>query len=219
MKKKYTPKTANKTINNNRKKTIRTAAPIMIKLVVFNSIGEATDIRWHNAQSNVNESQYLQMCSYKTGSLSRLALQLGGILGGASQEQLNAFSDFGTSLGVAFQIQDDILNLKPDKEWGKEIGDDINEGKITLLIIHALKSLKDNKKQRLLELLQKENNSKEEINEAISIITESDAIEYSKELAKTIVLENWANLEKVLDESEAKNLLKEFAHYVVKRKL
>lgn len=187
----------------------------MLKL----SIGQAIDIRWHNAQSNVNESQYLQMCSYKTGSLSRLAIQLGGILGGASQEQLNAFSGFGTSLGVAFQIQDDILNLKPDKEWGKEIGDDINEGKITLIIINALKSLKDNKKQKLLEILQKENNSKEEISEAISIIAESDAINYSKELAKNLVLENWANLEKVLDESDAKNLLKEFAYYVVNRKL
>jgi len=188
----------------------------MLKL----SIGQATDIRWHNAQSNVNESQYLQMCSYKTGSLSRLAIQLGGILGGASLEQLNTFSDFGTSLGVAFQIQDDILNLKPGGEkWGKEIGDDINEGKITLIIINALKSLKDNKKQKLLEILQKENNSKEEISEAISIIAESDAIKYSKELAKNIVLENWANLEKVLDESDAKNLLKEFAYFVVNRKL
>ena len=127
--------------------------------------------------------------------------------------------DGGTSLGVAFQIQDDILNLKPDKEWGKEIGDDINEGKITLIIINALKSLKDNQKQKLLEILQKENNSKEEINEAISIIAESDAINYSKELAKNLVLENWTNLEKVLDESDAKNLLREFAYFVVNRKL
>ena len=108
---------------------------------------------------------------------------------------------------MAFQTQDDILNLKPDKEWGKEIGDDINEGKITLIIINALKSLKDNQKQKLLEILQNENNSKEEIDEAISIIAESDAINYSKELANNLDLEIWTNLEEVVDDTDANHLL------------
>jgi len=183
------------------------------------SFGQAMDIYWHNGHSDVTEQQYLQMTSYKTGSLSRLAVGLGAILGKGSKKQISVLSDFATSLGVAFQIHDDVLNLKPVKDWGKEIGDDIQEGKRTLIIIHAFSVISPGKKNRLTKILDAKKNTAAEIKEAISILDESGSIDYAKKFAKDIVVESWLNLSKCLDESDAKKMLKEFADYVIKRKI
>ncbi len=183
------------------------------------SFGQAMDISWHNTQAKVSVGQYLQMCSYKTGSLARLATQMGGILGGANKNQLSALAGFGTSLGVAFQIQDDILNLRPEGKWGKVIGDDIKEGKITLIVIHALGKLSKEKKTRLLKILGADNASDREVLAAISLLENSGSLEYAKVVAEKIVLDAWKKLNRALPSSKAKSLLKEFADYVVERKL
>jgi len=183
------------------------------------SFGQAMDIQWHNGGKKVSEKQYLQMCSYKTGSLSRMAVKLGAILGGASKEQLDCFCNFATSLGVAFQIQDDVLNVRPPKNWGKEIGDDIREGKRTIIVINAFSVLPKEKKKCLEEILNAKKNSSKEVKEAISYLEESGAIDYSVKYAKKLVLDNWVALDKVLQDSEYKMRLKEFADYVVERKI
>ena len=184
------------------------------------SFGQATDIYWHNGHSSsVNEQQYLQMCSYKTASLARFAIKLGAILGNASEKQEEAFADFATSIGVAFQIQDDILNIKPEKGWGKEVGDDISEGKRTLIVIRALPQLNEVKKKRLIAILDKPDNEKNEIKEAISILNETDAVQYSSNFAKKLVMDSWKNLEPLLEESPAKERLKQFANFLVEREI
>jgi len=157
------------------------------------------------------------MCSYKTGSLARMAAKLGAIIGGASEEQINALGDFATCIGIAFQIQDDILNIKPEENWGKETGDDINEGKRTLMVIHAFSILSSEKKIRLEQILDSKNSSTKEINEAISLIESADSINYAKKFVKEFVSKKWSALEEVLPNSESKKLLKEFADYVIKR--
>jgi len=182
------------------------------------SVGQAMDINWHNNQRTVSEKQYLQMCSYKTGSLARLSAQLGGIMGNGSEAQISALGDFGTSIGVSFQIQDDILNIQPEKKWGKEIGDDIKEGKITLIVIRALGKISAEKKKRLLSILGSKSKSDSDVTEAIKILDESGAIEYTKNTAQEIVRDSWKALDKVLPKSHSKDLLKEFADYVIERK-
>jgi len=183
------------------------------------SFGQAMDIQWHNGGTNVTEKKYLQMCSYKTGSLARMAAKLGAIIGGASEEQTNALGEFATCIGVAFQIQDDILNIKPELNWGKETGDDINEGKRTLMVIHAFSILPKEKKKRLEQILDSSDNSKQEIKEAISILESTDSINYAKFFLREFVSKKWATLEEILPDSESKTLLKEFADYVIKRSI
>ena len=183
------------------------------------SFGQALDIHWHNGHNNnVTEKQYLEMCSYKTASLARFAIQAGAVLGGASKKQLKAFRDFATSIGVAFQIQDDILNVNPGKGWGKAIGDDIVEGKRTLLVIRALSRLPKNKSRRLIKILDSRSNSAKEISEAISLIEETGAVEYAENAAKKLVSVSSKRLQSVLPESRAKKLLNEFASYIIERK-
>lgn len=185
------------------------------------SFGQAMDIHWHRGgSSSVTQGQYLQMCSYKTGSLARLAAELGAVLGGASEQQVNALGDFAASIGVAFQIQDDVLNIKPvDSNWGKEVGDDIKEGKRTLMVIHALSVLPQVKHGRLLAILGMKEKGDSDVREAISLIEEAGSIAYARGVAKQIVSKSWKRLFPKLKDSPAKKLLKEFADYLVERKI
>ncbi len=184
------------------------------------SFGQATDIYWHNGHRNdITEGQYLQMCSYKTGSLSRLSANIGAILGNASPEQQEKLARFASMLGVAFQIQDDLMNISPPEGWGKEVGDDINEGKRTLLVIHALEKAEKEDAEKLIEILDSHTEDEKKIKEAIAIIKKYGSVGYAKEKASALVKKAWDDLNPVLKESEAKSLLKEFADFVTERKI
>jgi len=184
------------------------------------SFGQAMDIYWHRGHGNVSQKHYLQMCSFKTGSLARFAAELGAVLGGASKPQIDALGDFATSIGVAFQIQDDILNIKPASvEWGKEIGDDIKEGKRTLMVIHALKVLPDAKAKKLVSLLDLKEKSDAQVKDAIGLLESCGAIDYSRKVARDLVSSSWKRRDKKLRPSQAKSMLKEFAAYLIERKI
>jgi len=184
------------------------------------SLGQAMDIYWHRGQAkNVSEEQYLQMCRYKTGSLACFSAKLGAILGNANKKQIEALGNFAASIGVAFQIQDDILNIAPSKDWGKELGDDINEGKRTLMVIRALKKLSKQKSTRLIKILDSHTEKQEEIKEAIELIKECSAVDYAKEKAREIVSNSWNKLECEIPESKAKTQLKSFADFLIERKI
>ncbi len=184
------------------------------------SIGQAMDIHWHKGKGTTSEKAYLQMCVYKTGVLARLSAKLGGLLGNAKKEQINALGKFGESLGVGFQIQDDILNIAPkSKQWGKEIGEDISEGKRTLLVLRALKKLDRKKAIELKTILNSHSKKEKEIKRAISLIKETDAIDYAKKKASSIVEASWKKLEKLLPENEGKKELRAFAEFAVKRNI
>ncbi|NBC18670.1 MAG: polyprenyl synthetase family protein [Bacteroidetes bacterium] len=87
----------------------------------------------------VTVEQYLHMIDRKTGALLRTVLELGGLLGSATDAQLDALRRVGASAGRAFQIQDDLLDLIADGErWGKTVGGDLIEGKKTFLLLQAL---------------------------------------------------------------------------------
>ena len=183
------------------------------------SVGQAMDIHWHKgAKLKISEKAYLQMCAYKTGVLARMAAKLGAILANANKKQIEALGKFGECLGVAFQIQDDILNIAPkSKKWGKEIGEDISEGKRTLLVIKALQSLPEKEAKELLAILNSHTKDKRKIRKAIALIKKSGAIEYARGKAKRIVKNAWSELEKLLPESKGKEELRAFASFAVER--
>ena len=95
--------------------------------------GQALD-KAFEARSDVNINDYLEMVSMKTGTLLSLCCQLGGLVGGASKDDLEALSKFGKLLGQSFQIQDDVLEIFSDTEtMGKSLGSDVATGKVTYL--------------------------------------------------------------------------------------
>jgi geranylgeranyl diphosphate synthase type I len=156
----------------------------------------------------------MEMIFKKTGALIAAATKAGAIMGGASEEVIDAMYEYGRLIGLAFQIQDDYLDIASDEETlGKPIGSDIGKGKMTIIAIKGLASVEDD---RLLEILKAENNSQDEIDEAIEILTNCGAIEYARNLALESVNQAKEVLE-ILDDSSSKQVLADIADFVLER--
>jgi geranylgeranyl pyrophosphate synthase len=183
--------------------------------------GQVWDIAWHHGGFTPNEAQYLNMCLSKTGVLTKFACQLGAIMGNSNEKQYFALGEFGQIVGVGFQIQDDILELtEADFKKGKgSIGGDIHEGKRTLIVIRTMEVASEEDKKRLTEILDSHTEKEEEITEALAIINKYDGIPYAKKRAEELVEQAWKNVDSVLEESNAKTVLKKFAEYLVDRKI
>ena len=188
-------------------------------------LGQGTDIYWHKGKAKkINEKEYLQMCAFKTGCLSRMAAKLAVILSeGGSEEIAEKAGRVAEAMGVGFQIQDDILDItstgEERKKFGKSFGNDIKEGKRTLMVIHTLKKAAKRDKKRLIEILDKHTDDLGERKEAIEIIKKYDSIEYAKGVAKKIMREAWEGADRVLKPSLAKKRLKEFVNYLIERQI
>lgn len=183
-------------------------------------VGQGLDIWWHSGKKQPNVDEYLQMCAYKTGTLARLSAKLSALVAGADAKQIEAFGRFAEAIGVAFQIQDDLLNIAGDK-FAEKIavkGEDIHEGKRTLMVIHATEHATPEKSKRLDEILRLHTNDQALINEAIDILVEAKSLDYAAEVAKDIVLKAWTELESSLPtENQAKARLRIFANYLIQR--
>jgi len=183
--------------------------------------GQGTDIHWHKGgKENISENQYLQMCAYKTGCLARMAAKLAVVLAGGSKEQEEKIGRVAESIGIGFQIHDDILSASSESfQKGKGYGDDITEGKRTLMVIHTLKKADETDRKRLLEILNMHTRNPELIDEAIALLNKYDAINYAKQLARNLVNDAWSEAQALLPESEAKKKLKSFVDFLIERKI
>jgi geranylgeranyl pyrophosphate synthase len=200
--------------------TIKKAYDTVIQELINIHAGQGMDIIWHNGVENVTEGEYFQMCAYKTGCLSRLSTKLAAVLCGAPDATVEALGKFGEAIGVVFQIQDDILSAGGGKfAKGKGYGDDITEGKHTLIVIHALKHLDQNDRERLLRILAMHTKDARIIAEALELLTKKDSVEYAKECAKKMVAGAWKDVDSVLPASDAKKKIRAFADYLVDREI
>jgi len=197
---------------------------IYVKEMINLSLGQAMDIAWHRGLANadkISEEDYLQMCAYKTGTLARMSAKIAAVLAGANQELTEKLGRFAESIGVAFQMQDDILDLTGEefakKKGGR--GQDITEGKRTLIVIHTLKVASVEDRNRLIEILNMHTTNQKLRDEAIKIMEKYGSIDYVKNFARKIVEESWRDVEKLLPESEAKKKLNAFAKFLIERKI
>jgi geranylgeranyl diphosphate synthase, type I len=186
------------------------------------SMGQAMDIAWHRDLANadeLSEEDYLQMCAYKTGTLARMAAKMAAVLAGAEKPLVEKLGRFAESIGVAFQMQDDILDLIGEEFAKKKggVGQDITEGKRSLLVIYTLTKANIGDKKRLIEILNRHTPDQALRNEAIMLIQKYNAFEHVKYTAEQMVAESWKEAEKLLPTAEAKEKLKEFAEFLIKR--
>jgi geranylgeranyl diphosphate synthase type II len=120
--------------------------------------GQALELDWvRNNTWQLDDADYLEMVELKTSWYSFITpLQVGAIAAGAGPEQLEPLESLGRHLGAAFQITDDLLNLRGDPEdYGKEIGGDLWEGKRTLMLLHALRNAGTDDQSRAVQILAK----------------------------------------------------------------
>src|SRR3989337_1792670 len=202
--------------------TLRDIYEVYVQEMINLSMGQAIDIAWHRGIANadeLNEEDYLQMCAYKTGTLARMAAKIAAVLAGASKELVEKLGSFAESIGVAFQMQDDVLDLI-GKEFAEKkggCGQDITEGKRTLMVIHTLKNANNADKTRLIPILGMHTSDQALRDEAIFIMQKYNAIEYVRQMSAQIVEESWKEAERLLQASEAKQKLKAFAEFLIKR--
>jgi len=197
---------------------------VYVREMINISFGQATDIAWHRGLADADkatETQYLQMCAYKTGTLARMAAKIAAVLCDASEDTVERLGRFAEAIGVAFQIQDDILDLSSsefaERKGGR--GQDITEGKRSLIVIHTLEKAGQRDRKRLIEILNMHTTKQKLRNEAIRIMKKYDSINYAKELARKMVADSWKEVDRLMQPSDAKEKLSAFATYLVERKI
>lgn len=188
------------------------------------SLGQAMDIAWHRGLANadrIDEEDYLQMCAYKTGTLARMSARIAAVLADADDRLETEFGRFAESIGVAFQMQDDVLDLTSTEFEAKKggRGQDITEGKRSLIVIHTLKTGSTEDRRRLAEILNLHASDQKLRNEAITIMQKYDSIEYVKQFAKKMVEDSWSQIDNHLPASDGKEKLKAFARFLIERKI
>lgn len=180
--------------------------------------GQALDLGWsRDNRFDLTIDDYLLMATRKTAHYSGgTPLAVGAIIGGGSEQEVEALRSFGLASGLAFQIQDDLLNLVGTQETiGKDFRNDITEGKRTLIVVHALQhSLQADE---LTTLLSSHETTPEMLARAVDIMQQAQSLDYAREYAKSLVEEAKQGLSAVLSESEPKELLIAMADFFVAR--
>jgi len=176
--------------------------------------GQAMDMGFAE-RTDVREEEYLTMIYKKTAALIAAATKAGAILGGGTPEQVEALAEYGRLIGMAFQIQDDYLDVASSEEdLGKPVGSDIVEGKMTLLVVHALSQATPEDREKLLTILKEEGD--ENVSEAMDILEKYGSIHYAWQVAQEDVNQAKKLLD-ILDDSPAKESLMRVADFVLER--
>ncbi len=165
----------------------------------------------------LSEERYIEVVRSKTAILMSAACEAGAILGSATQERQKALADFGMSLGIAFQLMDDTLDyIATEEDFGKSIGHDLEEGKITLPLIHTLRRCSEAERAVIETVVEKDEMSLEEFRTVSGLVKQYGGIDYTIESARTYIAACRSQLD-LFEQSEITSALCDLADYVVTR--
>jgi octaprenyl-diphosphate synthase len=164
--------------------TLNSMSSMRILAAATNMIAEGEVLQLsHRFEPDINEARYLNVIQLKTAKLFEAAAQLGAVMAGLPLEAENALGRYGMHLGIAFQLVDDVLDYQASSTaWGKSIGNDLAEGKITLPLIYALQRSTPLQAQQIRDAIKA--GSVENLNVIQEIIVSTGAIEDTLRKAK-----------------------------------
>ena len=180
--------------------------------------GQALDIGWaRDNRWDISEDDYFAMACHKTAYYSvSVPLACGAIIGGGSYEQVEALRSFGMAAGLAFQLQDDLLNLVGDKESvAKDFRSDITEGKRTLMVVHALAN--PSVADELRGILNAHTAESAQLARAVELMEQAGSIEHARKLSLHLAAQAKAQIQDIELDPEAKELLFSMADFFVQR--
>jgi len=178
--------------------------------------GQQIDMEFENRKI-VTKDEYIDMIIRKTAVLFRLASQGGAIIGNGNKEEISALTEYGLNLGLSFQIWDDFLDMSSnEKTLGKDIGNDIRNGKKTLIAVHSLHNATGDDKRILDQYFGNINSSDEDIKRVFSLFKDMGSIDYAKNKSLEYNQKAKSALG-VLRDSEAKEMLYDLADYSIQR--
>ena len=169
----------------------------------------------HVRNPDTDEAAYLRVIERKTAVLFAAATRLGALLAGADDATCNALHDYGLNLGYAFQIADDVLDYASDAQTlGKNLGDDLAEGKATLPLIHAMAHADDTVRNRLRSAI--EHGDTDALPDVVAAIQSSGGLDYSRSRADEYAQAARAALAELEDNAYVA-ALRGLADYAVRR--
>lgn len=182
--------------------------------------GEMLDIMLE-ARGRATEKEILEVHRNKTAKYTvEGPLHLGAMLAGSDKKYLEALSDYAVPVGIAFQIQDDILGaFGNEKKLGKPVCSDLREGKQTLLVVKALEKGTAQQKNMIKRLLGNKNVTEKEVEEFRQTVRDTGSLDYSQNLAKKLVAKGKKSLENADMKAETKEFLAGIADYIVNREV
>ncbi len=168
---------------------------------------------------NLTEEEYLTIIEKKTAILISAACSSGAILAGTSQNKVKALAHFGHNIGMAFQMTDDTLDyMAKEKDFGKSIGKDLEEGKMTLPLIYALKKAKPAERKLIKEKVSRKKLSQKSLKDILSFIQEHEGIDYALKCAQKYITDAKAMLS-IFPECTEKDQLQAVADYILSRSI
>ncbi len=190
----------------------------LTEMIVRTIEGQALDLGWvRDGRFDISVDDYLDMATHKTAYYSGATpLAAGAIIGGGSDEQIEALRAFGLHTGLAFQIQDDLLNLIGTKEAAnKDFRTDITEGKRTLVAVHALSD--ERYHDEVEAILSSGTEDPAQLARAVEIFQQTGSIEYAHAYALDLTAKAKAAIEGVELDPHARELFLSMADFFVER--
>lgn len=165
---------------------------------------------------DVKEEVYFDIIQKKTASLIAACCAVGAASAGADEDVISRMKSFGTNVGIAFQIKDDIFDFEDSRQIGKPTGIDIKERKMTLPLIYLLNNSSWSEKRSIINLVKNHNNNPQKVNSLIHQVRLSGGIEYAESQMEKYILAAYNDLESFA-ESESLVALKQLVDFTVKR--
>lgn len=179
------------------------------------SVGELRQLVSYDAL-DFSEADYYRLISCKTASLMGAACEIGALVG--PTEHREALRRFGTSLGMAFQIADDLLDYEGDEEvTGKPVGHDLRERKVTLPLVEAMRRASPEERRRIRAFFTRVDADFREIEEVVEIVRKREGLEYTRKKAREYGARAAEALDEVREDGEAMDALRASIDYVVER--
>lgn len=164
------------------------------------------------------EEEYMRVIHRKTAVLMSAACQVGAVLGKVSPEKEEAMRVYGEKLGIAFQLTDDLLDYTADtKEFGKKVGNDLTEGKVTLPLIHALQRSSEEHRGRIRDIFFRDNIEPENFAVVRDLIAKYNGFDYVLHKARYFVNTAKECLS-VFPSSPTRDILLGLADYIITRR-
>ena len=185
-------------------------------------LGQGMDIDWHNRRDvGVTEDEYLEMCACKTGCLARIVGRLAAIVTGQPEDVERAVARYAERLSIGFQIIDDVLDVEHSLgragAFGKAFGNDVREGKTTLLVIHAMEAAPADDAEALAATLADPDPDDEAVADVLRLFDEVGSLEYARAAAESLAEEAVAALDGLDLEPEPAERLRAFPWLLIER--
>ena len=168
---------------------------------------------------NLVEEEYLEVIRRKTAMLFEAACRVSAIIADAPAEKENALAAYGHNLGIAFQMADDLFDYTlTTSDFGKEVGADLREGKLTLPVIFALNQATSDDRDLMIKIIQDRNFSMEDFKTLIGLLDKHGGLAYTEKAAAAYI-GNSKNALTVFEPSQTKDLMLDIADYALARRV